>query len=231
MLFPLINIAIVDDHTIIRKVLKNFLAEQKGFNIIIQSPDIPDLLNKLKNSPVNVLVMDVLMPQITGFEAAKLISDEYPNIKIVVLSMCTDMRLLSDLLEAGVYAILSKSAEPDELVRAITSAAEGRIYQSKLLTDLMYWDKQRGIQKSNIPSPILLSEREKVVLRLLWEEKSNKEIAEHLFLGIRSVEKIRQDLKEKIGAKSTVGLLKYAIDNTIIKIASTSSNNILVKAR
>jgi DNA-binding NarL/FixJ family response regulator len=218
MLLQSVNVAVVDDHTLFRKALKNYLSEQSRFQIIIQSPDIPDLLNKLKSAHVHVLVMDFFMPKINGLEATTLIRNEYPDIKILILSMCTDMNLLSDLLDAGVYGIVSKTDEPEELVRAINSAYEGRIFQSKLLTELMYWNRHLDIIKYNDSPNVILNDREKVILQLLWEEKSNKEIAEHLFLGIRSVEKIRQDLKEKLAVKSTVGLLKYAIDNKIIKI-------------
>jgi DNA-binding NarL/FixJ family response regulator len=223
MLLQSINIAIVDDHTLFRKALKNYLSEQRGLHVITQSPDIPDLLIKLKSVYVDVLIMDVFMPEVNGLEAAKIISRDYPDIKILILTMCTDRSLLNDLLDAGVYGILTKADEPEELVRAIVAVSKGKIYQNKLLTELMYFNKQLNMKKYNDSPHTILSDREKVLLQLLWEEKSNKEIAEHLFLGIRSVEKIRQDLKEKLGVKSTVGLLKYALDNKIIKIAAPPS--------
>jgi len=137
--------------------------------------------------------------------------------------MCTDVSLLNDLLDAGVYGILSKTDEPEELIRAILSVSEGKIYRNKLFTEVLYWNKQIDIKKYNgNGSDVMLNEREKKVLQLLWDEKNNKEIAEHLFLGVRSVEKIRQDLKEKLNIKSTVGLLKYAINKKIIKINAQS---------
>jgi DNA-binding NarL/FixJ family response regulator len=222
MLAKPINVAIVDDHTLFRKTLKNYLSEQRNVHVVIQSPDVPDLLKKLKDFSVDVIVMDIFMPKLNGYEAAILIKEAYPHIKILALSMCTDMGLLSDLLNVGVYSILSKADEPEELIRAITCVSDGRIYRSKLLTEVMYWNMQLDVKKGVDAVNISLREREKEVIQLLWEEKSNKEIAEHLYLGIRSVEKIRQDLKDKLGVKSTVGLIKYAITNKIIKVTSSS---------
>lgn len=225
MLSPFINVAIVDDHALFRKTLKNYIAEQRNMNVVIQSPDIPDLLSKLKDFYVHVLLMDIFMPKLNGYEAVSIIRNEFPDVKILVMSMCTDMDLLSDLLDFGVYGFISKTDEPEELIRAITSLSEQRIYRNKLFTDLMYWSKQNSTKAYNAPTSVLINEREKEILRLLWDEKSNKDIADHLFLSVRSVEKIRQDMKEKLGIKSTVGLLKYALNERIIRIGPQSSGN------
>lgn len=218
-----INVAIVDDHTLFRSLLKSYIADQQNLEVVIMSPDIADLLEKLPHSVVDILVMDLFMPGISGFEAVKLIKEKYHGIKILVLSMCTDMNLLSDLLEQGVYGILSKADEPEEVIRAINSIAEQRIYKSKLFTDAMYWSSHVSMQTDTDFADVELNERERKILELLWEEKSNKEIAAELFLSVRSIEKMRQDLKEKLGIKSTMGLLKYAINKKIIPMRSLAA--------
>lgn len=219
----LIRVAIVDDHTLFRKTLKDYLSEQKNIEIIIQSPDVPDLLSKLKSYTVDVLLMDIFMPKISGVEAIKMIKVQHPEIKVLALSMCTDMNLLSDLLDAGIYGIVSKTDEPEELVRAIVSIHDQRLYRSRLFTEVMYWSKQVNIKSGADTITASLTEREKKLLELLWEEKSNKEIAGQLFLSVRSIEKMRQDMKEKLGIKSTIGLIKYAINKKIIEIHSFSA--------
>jgi len=224
MLFRPTNLAIVDDHALFRRTLKNYLSEQPNLNVSIQAADMFDLFTKLKTSPADILLMDVFMPQLTGNEAVKTLRTEYPSLKILVLSMSTDMDLISDLLDAGIHGYISKADEPEELLQAIESASENRIYRNRIFTEALYWNKQNTIKTFAGNSHINLSEREKKILQLIWEEKSNKEIADELFLGIRSVEKIRQDLKEKIGVRSTVGLLKYAIDKKIIGLGSRSSD-------
>jgi DNA-binding NarL/FixJ family response regulator len=216
MLPKLINVGILDDHIMFRKTLKNYLCEIRNLNVVIQSSDIPDLLNKLKQFQVHILLMDIFMPNLNGAEALKLIKEEYPEIKILILSTCTDMELLSNLLDLGVYGIVSKADEPEELIHAITSLSEGKLYRSTLLTEVIYWNKQTNIKKGLESLNITLSDREIKILQLLWEEKSNKEIASELYLSVRSIEKIRQDMKEKLQTKSTIGLLKYAIQKRII---------------
>jgi DNA-binding NarL/FixJ family response regulator len=216
MPFNSINVAIADDHTLFRKTLKDFISGQKNINVVVQSPDLTDLLYKLKNNYVQVLLMDEFMPKLNGAEAVKQIRHEYPEIKILILSMRTDMELLSDLMDLGVYGYFSKADEPEELIHAIVTLSEQRIYRNKMFTEVMYWSRQNDIKMNISAANVSLSDREKQVLQLLWDEKSNKEIADHLFLSVRSVEKMRQDLKEKLGVKTTIGMLKYAMSTKII---------------
>jgi DNA-binding NarL/FixJ family response regulator len=149
-------------------------------------------------------------------DALKAILNKYPGIKILLVSASNDMGLISDLLDYGIYGYISKADEPEDLLQAIITASENRIYRNKLFTEAMYWKKQNNIGNYTGRVKINLDERERKILKLIWEEKSNKEIAGELFLGIRSIEKIRQNIKEKIGAKSIVGLLKYALNKKII---------------
>lgn len=141
--------------------------------------------------------------------------------------MCTDSDLISDLLDMGIHGYISKSDEPEELLQAIRAAAENRIYRNRLFTEALYRHKQNTFRAYSDGNTVLLNDREKKILQLLWEEKSNKEIADALYLGVRSVEKIRQDMKEKVGAKSTVGLLKYAIAKRIIGVSLQRNGNLI----
>jgi DNA-binding NarL/FixJ family response regulator len=224
MLSRPINLAIVDDHSLFRKTLKGFLSEQPNINVVIQAYDIFDLLSKLKTSPTDVLLMDIFLPELNGSEALKVIRGEYPNMKILILSMSTDMDVISDLLDTGIHGYISKADEPEELLLAIRTVADNRIYRNRIFTEALYWNKQHKVKFSAEHGKVLLNEREKKMLQLIWEEKSNKEIADELFLGVRSVEKIRQDMKEKIGVKSTVGLLKYALHKKIIETGHASKD-------
>lgn len=211
-----IHVAIADDHTLFRKTLKDYITGQKNINVVVQSPDMQDLLYKLKNNYVHVLLMDEFMPKLNGAEGVKLIRNEHPEVKILILTMRTDMELLCDLMDLGVYGYFSKADEPEELIQAIVTLSEQRIYRNKTFTDVMYWNKQNDIRMHISAPHVSISEREKQILKFLWDEKSNKEIADQLFLSIRSIEKIRQDLKEKLGVKTTVGLLKYAMSMKVI---------------
>jgi DNA-binding NarL/FixJ family response regulator len=223
MIIRPINLAIVDDHSLFRKMLKNFLSDQKNINVFVEASNIFDLRDKLKGTSIDVLLMDIFMPELNGNDALKMIREEYPLLKILVLSMSTDMDLISDMLDSGIHGYLSKADEPENLLDAIVAASENRIYRNRLFTEALYWNKQNNKMPYSSGSEAVLNDREKKILQLIWEEKSNKEISDELFLGIRSVEKNRQDMKEKIGAKSTVGLLKYAISKRIVGANSRSS--------
>ncbi|HVU95557.1 MAG TPA: response regulator transcription factor [Puia sp.] len=211
-----INLAIVDDHVLFRKTLKSYLSEQKNFKVVVQASDVGHLLSSLKYTHVDVLLMDVLLREFDGLEALKIVRNAYPKIRVLILSMVSDMDFISDLLENGIHGCVSKNDEPEDLVQAIIAAADGRIFRNKVFTEALYWTKQNNARLGMDEPHPSLNDREKRILQLIWEEKSNKEIADALFLGVRSVEKIRQDIKEKIGAKSTIGLIRYALNKKIV---------------
>jgi DNA-binding NarL/FixJ family response regulator len=212
-----VRLAVVDDHVLFRKLLKSFLSDQKNIQINISVSDVYELLNQLKACPVDIVLMDIFMPGIDGIDGFKLIRNQYPDMKILIVSMSTDIAMISDLLDLGIHGYVAKSDEPEELLLAVHSIFEGRLYRNKHFTDALYWNKQMGIRPDNQKKKDELNDRDKKVLQLIWEEKNNKEIANEMYLSTRSIEKIRQDMKEKIGVKSTVGLLKYAMKQNIIK--------------
>jgi DNA-binding NarL/FixJ family response regulator len=214
-----IKIAIVDDQSLFRKVLKNFLSSQSNLEVCIESWDVADLASQMKMQMVDILLLDIFLPGISGAEAVKFIRDKYPAVKILAISVSTDVELVCSMLDSGIHGYISKADEPDELLLAIQAISENRIYRNALLTEALYWNRKNTSDARQIS----LNDREKKILELLWEEKSNREIADELYLGTRTVERIRQDLKEKIGARSTIGLVKYAVRNNIIAVHDTAS--------
>src|SRR5690606_38193051 len=149
--------------------------------VTITASNVFDLLNKFRSSPADVLIMDAFMPNIKASEALKIIRNEFPDIRIIILSMSVNLSLINELLEIGIHAYISKADEPDSLIQAIHSTYEGKIYRNKLLTDALYLHNQMHLKKTNGRNNVHFNEREKKVLRLLWEEKSNKDIANEIF--------------------------------------------------
>jgi DNA-binding NarL/FixJ family response regulator len=212
-----INLAIVDDHRVFRKAITSYLSQFHEINISIEVANGNDLLQSLKNTACNVVLLDFHVPVLNGIETIKALQEDYPGIKIIVLSIEADLELASRLLDLGIHGYLSKSDEPEDLYQAVKAVHNDRVYRNKLLTEALYFAKYNNIKscgKTN--KKIDFDIREVNILKLLWEEKCNKEIASEIFLGIRSVEKIRQDMKKKLGVTTTVGLLKYALRNKII---------------
>jgi DNA-binding NarL/FixJ family response regulator len=210
------KLALVDDHILFRKTLFLYLSQQESIDIILEASDTGDLIANLKKKPVDILVTDIFMPQSDILQTLKEIKNVYPELKVIALSMCTDIIVINKLLDAGIYGYISKSDEPEELIKAVKSAQANRIYRNKFFTDALYWDSQKN--RNSHMQEITFDEREKKIIQLLWEEKNNKEIAEYFFLSIRSIEKIRQDIKAKLGLKTTIGVLKYALNKKIITL-------------
>lgn len=219
MSYPSIKLAIVDDHALFRSTLSNYL-DQHYMEVVVEASSVVELLRKLRNARVNVLLMDIFMPDVNAVDAFAVIREEFAELKTIVVSMSTDPQMVCDMVDAGVHGYVSKGEEPEELLKAINAVAENRIYRNQLFTEALYWHKQSHIKSEDRDSAAQLTEREKELLKLLWEEKNNKEIADEFFLGVRSIEKMRQDLKLKLGVKSTVGLLKYAIRKKIITVSA-----------
>jgi DNA-binding NarL/FixJ family response regulator len=212
-----IKLAVVGDDVLFRKMLTNFLSGHQRIDVVAQAEEAHELFPKLKTVQPDVLLMNLIVPAIDVCDTVEMMRKKFPCLRILILSMNLDMGLLSDLVEAGIHGYVPKTDDPETLLQAIFTAYEGRIYQNRLFTEALYWTRQNTIRTMAAAPQKSLTERERKILQLIWEERSNKEIADELFLGVRSIEKIRQDLKEKIGVRSTVGLIKFAIEQKIVK--------------
>lgn len=213
----MIKIAVVDDHSLFRTCLVGYLSKQKDFQVLVEESKPAIFLNKLETAEADVAVIDYFLQDTYGDDLVKAIRRRSDNMKIIVLSMSNDLHLISDLIEMGINSYISKYDDIEDLVSAIYAVHDNRIYRNSLFTEALYWKTSGGSEKKVKDRQTLdFSDREKTILQMLWEEKNNKDIAGTLFLGIRSIEKIRQTMKEKLGVKTTIGLLKYALKNNII---------------
>jgi DNA-binding NarL/FixJ family response regulator len=206
-----INLAIASDHVILGKALKIYLAGLKDIKVALICLDKDILVKSLKESSIDVLLLSMVDPGSTGTGTLRILRNELPELRILLLSSSTDPAFLSTFLELEIYGYISSRDEPEGMINAIKLASDDKIYKTNLFTEAMYLNKKSNLKYSSLKENARLSDRERNIIRLLWEEKSNKEIASELFLSIRSVEKIRQNIKNKLGVKSTIGMLKYLI--------------------
>jgi len=146
-----------------------------------------------------------------------LLQEKYPHIRVLIVSMSLEHGTINEMLNMGAYGYLSKGDDISELSDAIIEASARKVHRNKILTEALYWRTDHTAQRDSSPSPIVLTEKQKKILQLLWNEKSTQEIADEVFLSVSAVDKIKQQLKEKTGVKNTVGLIKYAITNKIIE--------------
>lgn len=222
MLTHTVNLSVVNHNNLLRELMTGFFSLQKNINVTIESPNTIDLIEKIRESPIDILLLDLLTPKLSSIDIIPLIQQEFPNIKIIVVSMYTDMHTVISLLDLGIFAYLSNEEGTQHLLQAVIAASQNRIYKNQLYTEALYLNRE-NMARNKISEPtVILEEREQKIIRLLWEEKSNKEIASAIFLSISSVEKIKQELKERIGVRSVAGLFKYALRQGIIAIPATT---------
>jgi DNA-binding NarL/FixJ family response regulator len=211
-----INVIIADDHVLYKAAVKNALSSKKDIKVIAEADNGSHLLNLLKAVKPDVILLDIQMPIMDGIAVLPEIKKLYPNIRIIMLTMMDDQNMKRKLMELGANSYLIKTSDSEVIYEAIKTCYEQEFYFNSV-TNNPPLNKLR----EEIPSSIKslkedLSETEIAVLRLMCEEKSTREIAEVVELSPRSIEVMRDILKTKTGAKSTAGLIMFAVKNKLL---------------
>lgn len=212
-----IRVLVADDHGIVRKGLRFLLDRQPGMEVVGEASDGREAVRLCDTLSPNVVIMDVAMPQLNGIDATAQIVKNSSDIGIVILSMHADESYLVRALSAGAKGYLLKDSAEVDLVRAVQVVAQGRPFFSpqiaqSLLEDYVKTLQQRGLQDSYD----LLTDREREVLQLLAEGKSNKEVASILDLSTYTVETHRTNLMHKLNLHNTAEIVLYAVRKKII---------------
>lgn len=212
-----ITVAIADDHQLFRKGVIHSLSAYSQIRFVVEAGNGDELLALLATHPIQVVLMDLKMPGKDGIETTKIISREYPAIKVLVVSMHEDERFVHHLMENGAHGYLLKNAEPQEMLNAITEVVKKGYYLNDFVNRVLL---RNAGQKQKILPPLeqdrVLSEREKMVLRLICMEFTAQEIAQKMELSSRTVEAIKDRLMDRFGAKNTAGLVFFAVRNNLI---------------
>lgn len=211
-----IKLFLVDDHKMIREGLKSFLAEQEDFEIIAEAENGKDCLNQLKDIKADIVLTDLNMPEMDGLELTKNIKAKYPNIKVIALTMMGESQHIKQMLSEGAMGYLLKDCSEKELITAIKNVYNNGTYYSPEVTNIIL-NNIRKIKPlvSKVASEMPLTDREKEVLYLILKEKSNKEIADELFVSVRTIDAHKRNLLDKTGSKNVAGLVLYAIDRKL----------------
>lgn len=208
------RIALVDDHALFRKGMQAILGGIDDMEVVLEADHGQDFLDQLKDTPVDVVLMDLEMPEMDGMEATKILRSDYPDVRVLILSMHSDEKFIIKLMELGAHGYLLKTAQPDEIEVAIRSTMESGYYFTELVSKVMLHGLvQRKKVQPTFNTQAQLSQREQEVLLHICKELTTPEIAEALFLSPRTVEGHRNNLMQKTGAKNTAGLVVYAIKN------------------
>lgn len=206
-----IRIIIADDHQIVRQGLRTLLEREPDMNVVAEAEDGRKALTLVREIIPQVIVMDVEMPDLNGIEATRQIISEFPQVKIIALSMYSDSRFVTNMLKAGATGYLLKDCAFEELAQAIRLAMANRIYLSPGVADVVVKDYVNNTPPPPVSVFSVLTAREREVLQLLSEGKRTSHIAELLHISTKTVETHRQQLMHKLGIRSVAELTKYAI--------------------
>jgi len=207
------RIILADDHVLFRQGLRRILEEKADLEVVGEAGDGLDLLNLLKEVHPHMVILDISMPNLRGIEATHEIKAILPALKVLILTMHKDEEYLSQAISAGVDGYLLKEDADRELYSAIEKIRQGRMYIPPSLSDNLaeQWVKTNQGKGKISFGPDVLTVREREVLKLTAEGKSSREIADLLFISVRTVEHHRANFMEKLNLKKNVDLVKYAI--------------------
>jgi DNA-binding NarL/FixJ family response regulator len=210
------SILIVDDHQLVIDGLKSMLANEKNYVIKGEALNGQQALEMITANPeeFQLIVTDITMPLMSGIELCKIVKEQFPYIKVLVLSMHNSISIIKDALNAEADGYLLKNTGQDEFIKAIERVLGDGTYFSQdilpIILNLFQKEKKETLKNA-------LSQREKEVLELIVQEYTSKEIAEKLFISKQTVDTHRINIMQKTDCKTLVGLIKYAIQSGYIK--------------
>ena len=215
MAIPLVTrILIADDHAIVRSGLRRVLHAQSDLRVVAEASDGAEAVEKALAEDVNLAILDVSMPRMTGIQAATELSKRKPEIRLLMLSMYDSEQYLFEALRAGASGYVLKSGADEDIVSACRAAMRGESFLYPSAVNTLVRDYiDRGEQEQ----PDILTPRELEVLKLIAEAQTSKQIAEQLVISVKTVERHRQNILDKLGLRDRVELTRYAIRRGLIQ--------------
>lgn len=208
-----IQIALIDDHRLFRSGITSLINNFKGFNILFEASNGEEMIRKISSRlKPDIVLLDIHMPVMDGAATALWLKENYPEIRIVVLSMLEDPEKVLTMLKFGAKGYLLKDSEPFEFEQALQKVSVGEVYYPEFVTRLLInsFNQSQG--------QVTLQLRELEFLKLAASELTYKEIATQMCISIRTVDGYRDHLFEKLGVKSRIGLVLYALKNKLIEL-------------
>jgi DNA-binding NarL/FixJ family response regulator len=217
----IIKVLVTDDHPVVRKGLQSCLARQGHLKVVGEAADGEEALRKTRELRPDVVLMDISMPGMSGLAVTEVLRKEAPQIKVLVLSVHTNKDYIFRVIKAGAHGYVSKEAPPEELLRAIECVHAGEPYFSEEIARAALTEFVSSGGKKEPFSD--LTPREREVLVAIAEGRSNKEIADRLNIGVRTIETHRERIMRRLDIHSVAGLTKYAIANGLISLEERSA--------
>lgn len=212
------TVYIVDDHKIVIDGISSFLIGRTDYQLVGSALSAKELLEDLKELTPNILLLDIKLPGLSGIQIAKIITKEYPEVKIIFLSANTDEESLNDAISAGGKGYFSKDIDEEEFFIGLGKIVSGENYFSKGIQPALFGTYSKQVNTTAAYHDDILTEREIEVVKLFADGLSFKDIAEELFISTRTVESHKKNILSKLNLKTTVDLVKYAILNGLTDI-------------
>lgn len=212
-----ITVAIADDHGLLRTALARLVNSFEDYIVVLEAGNGKELKVKLQQQVIpDIVMLDVNMPEMDGFETAQWLTKNYPQIKILALSMLSDEKTIIKMFRVGAKGYLLKNTDPEELQRALKTLIDKNFYLSDYVSEKLV--SGLNVDAGKEEKEIVLNEKEKEFLRLACSELSYKDIAAQMFLGTRTIDDYRTSLFARLKVHSRVGLVMYAIRNGIAEL-------------
>lgn len=204
-----IQILLTDDHQLMREGIKLILQGREDLEVVGEAANGREAVDFVKNQHVDIVLLDLNMPEMNGIEACKEIKKIRPEARVIILSMISESRMVQNLMKYGASGYLLKNSGQDEIIQAIQEVHAGKHhFDQEIIAMMLYPDQQKRVKDQGLhPS---LSRREKEILQLIIDEHTTAEIAEKLFISFGTAESHRRNMISKLGVRNTAGLVSAA---------------------
>ena len=219
------KVAIVDDHQLFRKSLAHLLNSFDEIDVVFQANNGKEFLSNIDEYEIDLVLLDIQMPEMDGFQTCRVLRDKYPNMYVLIISQLTTKESIHRVMELGAHGFFTKNSDPDQLQKAIISIKENGYYfgneLGSVIREVILWEKK------NIPSLYdsfaeidenCLTTREIEIIKLVSNGKSSKEISEILNINVRTVETHRKHIMEKTNTKNFIGVVIFALKYQLIAL-------------
>jgi len=243
----MITLHIVDDHSLIRDGIRSLLQGDNSYQVVAESATCAEAALNLQRTPVDVLLLDIVLPDKDGISFTREVREQYPHMAILAVSMHSELNKVLGMIDAGANGFLLKSTNAHELKQAITAVAEGRTYIAGAFAQQFVQHYYNQYHPTTAPAPhrhtpqslhnellrahplrnpaapqVDFTPREMEILQMLANEYTSQEIANHLNLSLRTIDNYRRKLMNKTGARNGIGLVKYALRHGYVKAETTA---------
>jgi len=212
-----ILVAVADDHSLLRNALARLIGSFENYSVVFEADNGREVKEKLSKHVIpDIILLDVNMPESDGYETARWIYKNYPQVKVLALSMFSDEGTIIRMLRLGAKGYIMKNADPEELKLALDSVLKKDFYLSEYISGKIISGLHKDIDMPD--DPIVLNEKEKEFLRWVCTELTYKDIAAKMFVSPRTVDDYRNSLFEKLKVKTRIGLVLYAIRHGMVEV-------------